>query len=1580
MQYLYALAARAAHTTRMALAGCLLALPLLLAACTTTPALVARPQPVAPLAHCLPYAPTALRVRPLGVAPAPRTQAPMPADTSARGMANIWADLRRRSYFLDAAADAPTARVAGNATQRLSARLAPATYTLAAAVPLPARSRPDQRPAAPRAAGRPAWQVGLTLRGIGRAGHLALRPAAVPTVAAATDTSVRYQHGAAFALEYTNTPAGVRQNYYLAQRPAGAGGPVRVELALTTTGLRPVAQADGQALAFVPAGGGAAVLRYDHLRAWDATGRVLPSRLRLHGRTALALEVDDTGAAYPLTIDPLASTASAVLVDPNTTSTADYFGFSVAGAGDVNGDGYADVIVGAPGAATTTNAAATNNGRAYLYLGSAAGLGTTPSTVLLDPNTNTATDFFGYSVAGAGDVNGDGYADVIVGAYGTSPASSAAYAGRVYLYLGSSTGLASTPSAILVDPNTTSDYFGSSVAGAGDVNGDGYADVIIGAYYAATLENTRSNGNGRAYLYLGSSAGLSNTPSAIILNPNTTSTVDFFGNSVAGAGDVNGDGYADVLIGAYRAALTTNAAATGNGRVYLYLGSSAGLSNTPSTVLTDPNTTSTGDAFGSSVAGAGDVNGDGYADVIVGAYGAATTTNAAATYNGRAYLYLGSAAGLVSTASATLLDPNTTNTGDYFGISVAGAGDVNGDGYADVLVAAYCAATAPNAAATGNGRVYLYLGSGTGLSNTPSAVLVDPNTTSTNDYFGSSVAGAGDVNGDGYADVIVGAPGAATTTNAAITNNGRAYLYLGSADALLTIPTTFRNDPNTTSTGDAFGSSVAGAGDVNGDGYADVIVGAYGAATTTNAAATYNGRAYLYLGSAAGLVSTASATLLDPNTTNTGDYFGISVAGAGDVNGDGYADVLVGAYCAATTTNAPAAYNGRAYLYLGSSTGLDSTPSLVLTNPNTTNTGDAFGISVAGAGDVNGDGYADVVVGAYKAATTTNAPATNNGRAYFYLGSSTGLANTPSAVLVDPNTTSTTDYFGFSVAGAGDVNGDGYADVIVGAYGAATTTNATATYNGRAYLYLGSAAGLPSTASATLLDPNTTNTGDYFGISVAGAGDVNGDGYADVIVGAYNAATTTNAVATSNGRAYLYLGSAAGLPSTASAVLVDPNTTNTGDYFGGRVAGAGDVNGDGYADVIVGAYGAAATTNAAANNNGRAYLYLGSAAGLVSTASATLLNPNVLNTSDFFGNSVAGAGDVNGDGYADVIIGAYYAATGNGKAYIYLGNQGAARPGGSLRLYNTNLSTPLTVANRPAAQFGLGLTTRSVLGRVRARLVWEVAANGQSFLHASPITNSVQYSGRGPWTDLTVSGTELKQLVSKAGHTTRVRARLEYASAALAVGSPAAGTGGVGSAARYGPWQYVVAQQQAQLNALPLPVELTAFTAALAAPAAVRLAWATASEKSSASFNVERSADGTAFGTIGTVAAAGSSSVPRRYELLDTRLPGGAALLYYRLRQVDTDGTFSYSPVRTVSLTGAAEGLALYPNPAHAGAATLTGALPGTRVTMFDALGRSVTTATADATGTAALALPAGLPAGVYVVRAGSKALRLTVE
>jgi hypothetical protein len=231
------------------------------------------------------------------------------------------------------------------------------------------------------------------------------------------------------------------------------------------------------------------------------------------------------------------------------------------------------------------------------------------------PNTS-----FGVSVATAGDVNGDGYDDVIVGAptYGND-------AGRAYIYLGSIDGPSITPS-FTVTGEAVTNYLGGSVATAGDVNRDGYADIIVGA-------SGYNNGTGRAYVYLGSASGISLTPA---FTATGVTTSDAFGLSVATAGDVNGDGYADIIVGA---PMYSNFI----GRAYLYLASASGISATSAFTLT-------GEAlmndFGRSVATAGDVNGDGYDDVIVGAEGYSGSM-------GRAYVYLGSANGISITPTFT---------------------------------------------------------------------------------------------------------------------------------------------------------------------------------------------------------------------------------------------------------------------------------------------------------------------------------------------------------------------------------------------------------------------------------------------------------------------------------------------------------------------------------------------------------------------------------------------------------------------------------------------------------------------------------------------------------------------------------------------------------------------------------------------------------------------------------------------------------------------------------------------------------------------------------------------------------------
>ncbi len=395
---------------------------------------------------------------------------------------------------------------------------------------------------------------------------------------------------------------------------------------------------------------------------------------------------------------------------------------------------------------------------------------------------------FGQSVAIVGDVNGDGYDDLAIGALYNGE-------GRVYIFFGGAT--VDTIPDVILNYRMSNDRFGECVARAGDVNGDGYADVIVGAQQSGPL----GTDSGHVYIFFGG-AVMDSVPDVIMAGlPG-----ELFGRSVAGAGDVNGDGYPDVIVGANG----SDAAGLDVGRAYIFFGGVT-VDNIPDVIITGTLIT---ENLGNSVAGAGDVNNDGYGDVIVGAY---TYDVVGGNNSGRAYLYLG---GSPMNNVADVVFSGLAVNFDYFGTCVAGAGDVNGDGYDDVLISAQENST--------RGRTSLYLG-GSVMNNVADVTFKGE---AINNYFGNSAASAGDINGDGYADVIIGAFGNTSST-------GKAYIYYGGA-SMDTIP-------DLTVIGEAasdrFGVSVAGLGDVNGDGFGDVIVGAkYGGATDI-------GRAYLYLSS-----------------------------------------------------------------------------------------------------------------------------------------------------------------------------------------------------------------------------------------------------------------------------------------------------------------------------------------------------------------------------------------------------------------------------------------------------------------------------------------------------------------------------------------------------------------------------------------------------------------------------------------------------------------------------------------------------------------------------------------------------------
>jgi uncharacterized integral membrane protein len=413
---------------------------------------------------------------------------------------------------------------------------------------------------------------------------------------------------------------------------------------------------------------------------------------------------------------------------------------------------------------------------------------------------------FGWCLSSAGDVNNDGFDDVLIGASNYSDDQS--LEGRACLYLGSPTGLAGSPSW-LVDGNGNMAYLGWSLASAGDVNDDGYDDVIIGA----PVHTNDSSGEGRAYVYLGSPTGLSAAPSWTAEGDQDDAR---FGISVASAGDVNNDGYDDVIVGASH----YDNGSENEGRAFVYLGSSSGLSSLPSWSAESDQAWA---HSGISVSSAGDVDNDGYGDVIVGAY----QYDNGEPDEGSAYVYLGSSSGLSPSPSWTA---ESDQASAFFGSSVSSAGDVNNDLYDDVIVGAH----QYNNGHAAEGRVFVYLGSSSGPSATPSWTAESDQDSA---HFGYSVASAGDVDDDGYDDIIVGAHYYSNVQ----TNEGAAFLYLGSSSGLPTSPTwTAESDLENA----WFGCSVSSAGDANGDGFSDVLIGAWGYANGESD----EGRAYLYGG------------------------------------------------------------------------------------------------------------------------------------------------------------------------------------------------------------------------------------------------------------------------------------------------------------------------------------------------------------------------------------------------------------------------------------------------------------------------------------------------------------------------------------------------------------------------------------------------------------------------------------------------------------------------------------------------------------------------------------------------------------
>lgn len=615
----------------------------------------------------------------------------------------------------------------------------------------------------------------------------------------------------AFSIEYINNDKGLRQNFIVTKKPAGDR---QLEVLLKINGDLQATVANN-ALQFKNTTG-ATALYYTDLVVWDAHKQTVQASMELRDNNMLAIVVDDRNAVYPLTIDPINKT-------PEWTTSADgllpnlvgqlaidaAYGFTVAGLGDVNGDGFDDVAIGSPTIADvisgTGNVAAV--GAVFVYYGSANGLSVTPAA-MLQPTTPVAGALFGYSIAG-GDINNDGKSDIIVGAPldvvsisigGGNTATGTV--GKVYVYNGATLSTGSSPllnlqlsgSGILengLNLNVNA-LFGFSVAVTEDLNGDQKRDIIVGAPTYAGIGTGLFGSfldvqSGGAFVFLSQPAAphtlvkLKPIQTSILGLPILASNINglLFGYSVDGVGDYNGDGRPDVVATAPAGVNLSSLGAILNGKLLqgsatVYYGTASGINANPGATL------------------------------------------------------VATAGGLLSNIIGSI-----SNIANMFGVSVKGLKNASGARTGSIIVGAPLGGTLMNILSlqlkTGTVSLFKRRTSSPSGEVAPTQVLSSPRNSSnileivqTNLLFGFSLDNVLDINCDGYNDIVIGEPAATglQLLNANVAG-GSAYVYLGKPDS------TFQTTPywTLTATTDALlgvnataliGYSVAGAGHVRG--------------------------------------------------------------------------------------------------------------------------------------------------------------------------------------------------------------------------------------------------------------------------------------------------------------------------------------------------------------------------------------------------------------------------------------------------------------------------------------------------------------------------------------------------------------------------------------------------------------------------------------------------------------------------------------------------------------------------------------------------------------------------------------------
>lgn len=664
-------------------------------------------------------------------------------------------------------------------------------------------------------------------------------------------STVRYTSALA-DVEYQHGENGLRQNFIVHKKSAGSKA---LQVVMQVQSDLSVQLINAQSLVFSSKGSNQQErLRYDQLKVWDSRGVTLAAAMSYDTQTnMLTMTADDQNAVYPVTIDPLNHT-------PEWTSSADGvlpgllnnlqlqsqagYGYSVAGLGDVNGDGFDDVAIGAPTMADVVTGSGNllSVGAVFLYFGSANGLPATPSKIL-QPTSPVAGSLFGLSIA-SGDISGDGKNDIIIGApqetYQTSAATLLGStnvnvkAGKVYVYRSEDLFSAAVPAAsfqiklsgtswfstgvagLLLNNTNAGFLFGYSVATTNDVNGDGKQDIVIGspAWLGTSLLSVQT---GAAFVYYSNDLQTSSpvrlsapTPALLGLAslPVANTAGLLFGFSVDGTGDYNGDGYPDIAVGA-PAGMNLGSLGgifTGQflgGTVAVFNGTGSGV-QTSSNVMLQASASgllsSAANLFGYSVKRVRTASGASNGNILVGAPNANVLSNAgglqlkAGTVNvfkartgSGTFTPDQSIASPRTSSVLSLLSGQTLNVSMLFGASIDNMLDVNCDNIGDIIVGEPLSTNVPmiGANVTG-GAAYILLGKADGTYD-PSpywdlGVTVSPLLgVNASSLLGYSVAGGGYVKGrSNGVRSVVGGPANALDFGSGLLNLGNTLSTLSS--------------------------------------------------------------------------------------------------------------------------------------------------------------------------------------------------------------------------------------------------------------------------------------------------------------------------------------------------------------------------------------------------------------------------------------------------------------------------------------------------------------------------------------------------------------------------------------------------------------------------------------------------------------------------------------------------------------------------------------------------------------------------------------------------------------------------------